>query len=394
MLFRRCAGSQHYSRVRCAPNRRGCRSGSVIGDARSRHHRRSRPRRAGIARRARGCRDRGRPRDRGGGRRGARTANDRRRGALRRAGVRRRARALRRGADDGGPAAVQAAPGRDDRGRGQLRVLRGSAGRHVRRLRRGGVGRPASRRGGRSRNLRRLPGPRRGSRADEQHRAARRPRDPSTDRQRHAPGALGRRARHHVRAGGRGVPCRGGRALDRLDLRPGDVRGDRRDRGARADRGQVAAPVRHPHARRGRAAGRGARRGDRHRSSLRRARADLALQSVRSGEQGEELAAARDAPPRARRRDRCPRRPIPVHRELDVPGDAPPGGGVRGRRRGAPGAVRRSGDAPRAGADRDVGPDDGRRHRDHAHADATAIGRTVAEVAPRVRSIRSPPYAR
>ena len=47
--------------------------------------------------------------------------------------------------------------------------------------------------------------------------------------------------------------------LDRVDLRPGDVRGDRRDRGPREDRGQVAAPVRHPHARRGRTSGRGAR---------------------------------------------------------------------------------------------------------------------------------------
>ena len=42
-----------------------------------------------------------------------------------------------------------------------------------------------------------------------------------------------------------------------------------------------------------------------------------------------------------------------------------PSSGIRGRRRGAQGAVRRPGDAPRAAAGRDVGADDGRRHRDH-----------------------------
>ena len=45
-------------------------------------------------------------------------------------------------AADGRAAAVQTAAGRDDRGRRQLRILRGAARRHVRRVRRGSVGRP------------------------------------------------------------------------------------------------------------------------------------------------------------------------------------------------------------------------------------------------------------
>ncbi len=60
--------------------------------------------------------------------------------------------------------------------------------------------------------VRRLPGPRRGRRPDEQHRAAGRPRDAPPHRERHAPRALGRCARHDVRAGGGGVPRGRGRA--------------------------------------------------------------------------------------------------------------------------------------------------------------------------------------
>ena len=87
---------------------------------------------------------------------------------------------------------------------------------------------------------------------------ARRPRDAPSHRQRHAPRALGRRARRDVRARRGGVPRGGGRALDRVDLRSGYVRADRRDRDARPDRGSMAPAVRHPHAGRGRAARRGA----------------------------------------------------------------------------------------------------------------------------------------
>ena len=89
-------------------------------------------------------------------------------------------------------AAVQAAAGRDDRDRRELRVLRRAARRHVRGLRRGSVGRPVPRGGGRRGDLRRLPGSGGRGRTDEQHRRARRSRDAPSDGERHASRALGR----------------------------------------------------------------------------------------------------------------------------------------------------------------------------------------------------------
>ena len=219
-----CAERQQQDLVRSAA---GCRSGSVTRDARPGHHRRSRPRRAGISRRAGGCRDRGGTRRRGGEARGTRTADDRRRGAVRRSRVRRRALALGRAATDDGTSAVQAAPRGHDRGRRQLWVLGGAAGRGVGPLRRRCLGGPVARCVGPPRLVRRLPRSRRSRRPDEQHRAAGRPRDAPPHRERHAPRSLGRGAGHDVRAGRRSVP-RGRRGpVHRLDLRSGDVRGHR-----------------------------------------------------------------------------------------------------------------------------------------------------------------------
>ena len=181
----------------------------------------------GLSRRAGGCRDRGGTRRRGGEARGTRTADDRRRGAVRRSRVRRRALALGRAAADDGTSAVQAAPRGHDRGRRQLWVLGGAAGRGVGPLRRRCLGGPVARCVGPPRLVRRLPRSRRSRRPDEQHRAAGRPRDAPPHRERHAPRSLGRGAGHDVRAGRRSVP-RGRRGpVDRLDLRSGDVRGHR-----------------------------------------------------------------------------------------------------------------------------------------------------------------------
>ena len=383
----RCGGSRFPGIVASGKNR-----GPT--PFRPRLERRDRSRRHRCARVLRRRRDQGR-RHRGGGRRGREPglAGAGRERPPRLARVRRHAQPFGRLDPHLPGRAEPRPPGHHDRGHRQLRVVvgpprRGHGGGDPPRLegrrdrcglgRRGVLVRPA-----REIPFRRQPG------------APRRAGDVARVRGRSRRSAGDGRGDAGDDAAPRGVSGPGsGRPLHRPRVHAGTVHPDRGDRGPRPDRGAAWRVLRVAHSQRGAAAPGGGGRGGANRPSGRHPRADLPREGIRPRQLGQADRLAGPHRIRAARRRRGAGRRLPLHGLLDRPDRDLPELGARRGARCDPGPAARK----RARAH----PPRGRRLREerrprrlrliviarvHGERNRRLVGRNLAEVAERGRSI-------